>query len=120
MDKMWHGYVGVQRRGVISLPPELRQRLHLDEPGAQLEITERPDGVLEVRAALPVPADQAWFWTEQWQQREREVDEHVSAGRLTVHESADDFLSHVHHLAPDSDAGDPGGDRSDSGSDVAG
>ncbi len=94
----FHGYVGLQRRGVISLPAELRQRLHLDEPGAQLEITERADGVIELRPALPVPADQAWFWSEHWQQREREVDEHVAAGRVTVHESGDDFLTHLDKL----------------------
>ncbi|MEJ2867211.1 AbrB/MazE/SpoVT family DNA-binding domain-containing protein [Actinomycetospora sp. OC33-EN08] len=99
MEETWHGYVGVQRRGVIALPAELRQRLHLDEPGAQVEITERGDGVLELRPALPVPADQAWFWTEHWQNREREVDEHVTSGRVTVHASTDDFLAHVDAVA---------------------
>jgi AbrB family looped-hinge helix DNA binding protein len=57
----WHGYLGVQRLGVIALPAEVRRRLHLDEPGAQVEVIEREDGVLELRPALPVPAEQAWF-----------------------------------------------------------
>lgn len=94
----FHGYVGVQRRGLIALPTELRRRLHLDEPGAQLEVTERPDGVVELRPSLPVAADQAWFWTERWQEREREVDEHVTAGRVTVHEDGDGFLAHLDSL----------------------
>jgi hypothetical protein len=94
----FHGYVGLQSRGLIALPSELRRRMHLDEPGAQVEILERDDGVLELRAALPVPANQAWFWTEQWQRREREVDEHVASGEVTVHESTDDFLSHLDKL----------------------
>lgn len=98
MTDAWHGYLGVQQRGVIALPAELRRRLHLDEPGAQVEVTERADGVLELRAALPVPADQAWFWTEHWQQREREVDEHVAHGRVAVHESAEAFLNHLDSL----------------------
>jgi AbrB family looped-hinge helix DNA binding protein len=98
MSAEWHGYLGVQQRGVIALPAELRRRLHLDEPGAQVEVTERPDGVLELRPALPVPADQAWFWTEHWQQRERQVDEHLAGGRVTVHQSTDDFLSHLDSL----------------------
>ncbi|NMD45783.1 MAG: AbrB/MazE/SpoVT family DNA-binding domain-containing protein [Propionibacterium sp.] len=101
----FHGYVGVQRRGVIALPAGLRHRLHLDEPGAQVEIRERADGVIELRPALPVPADQAWFWTEHWQRREREVDEHVAAGRIEVHETADDFLSHLDHLDGNGRAG---------------
>lgn len=94
----FHGYVSLQSRGLIALPGDLRRRMHLDAPGAQVEITERADGVIELRAALPVPADQAWFWTEHWQNREREVDAHVAAGRVTVHESGDDFLGHLDRL----------------------
>ncbi len=91
----FHGYVSLQRRGVFALPAELRARLHLDEPGVQLEVTEREDGVVELRAALPVPADQAWFWKTHWQEREREVDAYVAAGEVTVHGDADAFPSHV-------------------------
>jgi len=94
----FHGYVGLQSRGLIALPTELRRRMHLDEPGAQVEILERDDGVVELRAALPVPADQAWFWTERWQRREHEVDEHVAAGDVVTHESTEDFLSHLDDL----------------------
>lgn len=101
MTATWHGYLSVQQRGVIALPADVRRRLHLDEPGAQLEVTERTDGVLELRPALPVPADQAWFWKEHWQEREREVDEHVAAGRIAVHESPDDFLQHLDDLSDD-------------------
>lgn len=91
-------YLGVQGRGTIALPVDVRRRLHLDEPGAQVEMIERDDGVIELRAALPVPADQRWFWSERWQEREREVDEHVAAGRLTRHESTEDFLDHLDGL----------------------
>lgn len=94
----FHGYVGLQSRGLIALPSELRRRMHLDEPGAQVEILERDDGVIELRAALPVPADQAWFWTEQWQRREREVDEHVARDEVAMHQSTDDFLTHLDEL----------------------
>jgi hypothetical protein len=67
---------------------------------AQVKILERGDGVIELRAALPVPAHQAWFWTEQWQRREREVDEHVARGEVAVHESPDDFLTHLDEIDP--------------------
>lgn len=94
-----HRYLGVQGRGTIALPADVRRRLHLDEPGAQLEMTERADGVIELRPALPVPADQRWFWTERWQEREREVDDQVAAGHVTVFESTEDFLLHLDELA---------------------
>lgn len=40
-------------------------------------------------------ADQAWFWKEAWQTREREVDEQVSSGHVDVHESTESFLAHL-------------------------
>ena len=94
----FHGYVGVQSRGVVALPAEVRRRLHLDEPGAQVEITEREDGVLELRPALPVRADQRWFWTERWQEREHEVDAHIAAGEVTAHEDGQALLDHLARL----------------------
>ena len=96
----------MQGRGVLSLPAELRRRTHLDEPGAQVEITEREDGVIELRPTLPVPAEQAWFWTEEWQRREREVDASVSAGRVLAYESTEDFLSALDMLADEAPSGD--------------
>lgn len=89
----YHGYTAVQTRGVIALPVALRRRLKLDRPGSQVEVTERDDGVIELRPSLPVPADQAWFWTDDWQRREREVDAHVAAGRVTSHESTDALIA---------------------------
>ena len=94
----YHGHVAVQRRGLVALPAALRKRLHLDEPGAQVEIVERADGVLELRPTLAVPATEAWFWEERHQAGEREVDAQVAAGETTVHASADDFMAHLDDL----------------------
>ena len=77
---------------LIALPPELRRRYQLDRPGAQVEITERPDGVLEIRPTLAIPASQAWFWTEAWQKREREADADIAAGRVTTYDDVDAFV----------------------------
>ncbi len=94
-------YVAVQARGTVALPAELRRRLHLDEPGAQVEITETEDGRIELRPLLPVPADQSWFWTERWQAMEREADEDIAAGRLTTHDSVDAMFEYLDRLPKD-------------------
>jgi bifunctional DNA-binding transcriptional regulator/antitoxin component of YhaV-PrlF toxin-antitoxin module len=93
-----HAFLTVQRRGTVALPPELRRRYRLDEPGAQVEITEREDGVLELRPLVAVPATEAWFWDERWQAGEREVAAHVAAGEVTEHASGEDFLAHLDAL----------------------
>jgi hypothetical protein len=38
-------------------------------------------------------ASQAWFWTPEWQAREREAEEDLAAGRFTRHESDEEFLA---------------------------
>lgn len=100
----FHGYIALQGRGVVALPVELRRRLGLDTDGAQMEVTEREDGVIELRPTVPVPADQAWFWAERWQQREREVDQHVAAGTATIYDSAEDFLAALESISDEQTA----------------
>ena len=97
----YHGYVALQGQGVVALPAELRRRLGLDAKGSQMEITEREDGVIELRPATAVPTDQAWFWAERWQRREREVDAHVAAGSVSSFKSTDDFLASLDAISDD-------------------
>ena len=94
-------YVAVQARGTVALPADLRRRLHLDEPGAQIQIIEQEDGRIELRAVLPVPADQAWFWTDRWQAMEREVDEHIAAGRVMTHDGPEAMFAYLDALPED-------------------
>jgi hypothetical protein len=37
--------------------------------------------------------DQAWFWTPEWQAKEREADRDIAEGRVTTYESGDDFAA---------------------------
>lgn len=82
-------------RGSITLPAHLRRRYRLDEPGAQVEVIDRPDGVIELHPVLPHRADQAWFWTDRWQAMEREVEEDVAAGRTRVSESIEAMFEDI-------------------------
>ncbi|GAA2472628.1 hypothetical protein [Winogradskya humida] len=45
-----------------------------------------------LRPAISVPASQAWFWTEGWQEGERRADADVVAGRTTTYDNVDDFM----------------------------
>jgi hypothetical protein len=80
VDDHFRGFLTMQARGVLALPPEVRRRWHLDRPGAQ------------VRPHLPVPVTQDWFWAPDWQRRESEADEDVRARLFTEHADVDDFL----------------------------
>jgi bifunctional DNA-binding transcriptional regulator/antitoxin component of YhaV-PrlF toxin-antitoxin module len=66
----------VDRRGTVNLPVGVRQGVDL------VEVVRREDGVIELRPRLVVDPAQAWFWSDQWQAREREADDDVAAGRV--------------------------------------
>ena len=86
-------HVAIQQRGVITLPAEVRRRLHLDRPGAQVRVVVRDDGVVELHPELPVAAEQVWFWSERWQRREREADDDVTAGRLATFDDVEELIT---------------------------
>lgn len=91
-------FVTIQARGTIALPADIRKRHHLDEPGAQVQVVEREDGVIELHPTVAVPASQAWFWTAEWQAGEREVDEQIARGELTTFDSVEDLVAHLDAL----------------------
>ena len=47
---------------------------------------------VEMIPARLVPRDQLWFWTPEWQKKEREADADIAAGRLKEFESVDDLM----------------------------
>lgn len=86
-------FITVQKRGVISLPPELRRRHRLDKAGAQVLVSEREDGVIELRPQVAIPADQLWFWSDRWQRMEQEADADIAAGRVERFDTAEDLIA---------------------------
>jgi len=75
------------QRGTVVLPKELRGDVEY------VEVVRRTDGVIELRPQVPVDADQAWFWSERWQQMEREADADIAAGRVRTYDDVESFLA---------------------------
>lgn len=68
------------------LPRQVRAALHVGED----------DDVAFVdtgRGFVVCPVDQAWYWTPEWQEREREADADLAVGRSRVFGSDEEFLS---------------------------
>jgi hypothetical protein len=38
---------------------------------------------------------QAWYWTAEWQEKEREVDEHLAAGRYRDFDDIEDLIRYL-------------------------
>jgi bifunctional DNA-binding transcriptional regulator/antitoxin component of YhaV-PrlF toxin-antitoxin module len=77
----------------LKLPEKIRRAAGLAEGDTvYLNIEDEGEAGLHVRIRKIDP-DQAWFWTPEWQAKEREADEDHAAGRFTTHDSDEEFLS---------------------------
>lgn len=95
------GFAAVQpRNGTVTIPAAVRRKFGLDKPGAQVEIVVHDDTIVLVPHAA-IPADQMWFWSKEWQGKEREVEHELAAGRRTTHESGEELIAHLDRLDAD-------------------
>ncbi len=72
--------VKVTRNFQVSIPKDVRARLNIEE-GDLVDVNER-DGEIVLTPKKLIDADQAWFWSREWQEGERHVDEDLRAGRM--------------------------------------
>lgn len=64
----------------ITIPKEVFDVLHL-EVGDFLDTCVKDDAIVLVPKKLVAKA-QEWFWTKEWQEKEREVDEAIARGEV--------------------------------------
>jgi antitoxin (DNA-binding transcriptional repressor) of toxin-antitoxin stability system len=84
-----------------ELPPDPGRELVLTPE--EVEAVERDGEVLiltrdgrPVAKLAAIDRDQAWFWTPEWQAKEREVDEERAAGGPgLVFDSGDEFIAYL-------------------------
>lgn len=80
----------------ISIPKSIMEALVL-KPGdeVEFEIKNRKVHLVPVKT-VKIPRDQAWFWTEEWQGKEKEADRDHEKGRFKEFDGLDDLLRDLH------------------------
>jgi AbrB family looped-hinge helix DNA binding protein len=86
--------VQVRKKAQVTLPQSVRQELGIEE-GDFLDIQVR-SGEIVLKVKKLVDKDQAWFWTNRWQQGEKEVEEDIRAGRLYNFPDAKQAVAFLH------------------------
>ncbi|MBV2362051.1 AbrB/MazE/SpoVT family DNA-binding domain-containing protein [Streptomonospora nanhaiensis] len=78
----------MRRRNQLTVPAEIVEALHIRE-GDEVEFTVDANGDVHLRGLMVVPADQRWYWTDDWQRGEREASEQIEAGEGAVYDHVD-------------------------------
>jgi AbrB family looped-hinge helix DNA binding protein len=72
----------ISTKGQVSIPKEVRKSLNL-KPGDEVDFrVEGNCAMLIPVKTIKIPRDQVWFWTKEWQEKEREAEEDIKAGRV--------------------------------------
>jgi antitoxin MazE len=85
--------VKVARRGQITLPASLRKAAQIQEGDYLRFMIE--NGTISVVVQKLVDRDQAYFWTREWQEGEREADEDIRMGRLKTFDSVGELIAEL-------------------------
>ena len=73
--------IQIRGHGQITIPKKIRDLFDLKD-GDVLVIEEHADGILIKPRKLLDPS-QAWFWSEEWQERERAAAEDIKTGDVS-------------------------------------
>ena len=89
--------IQVRKKAQITLPQSVRQTLNIEE-GDFLDVRVE-DGEIVLRVKKLVDKDQAWFWTNRWQEGEKQAEEDLRSGRTHRFESADGAVEYLSEKA---------------------
>ena len=82
--------VSVQRRNLISLPKEVRQKLNIGE-GDVLDVRIEGNKIIMEPFKL-IPSSQTYFWAEKTQRDMIEAKNDVESGRVREFQTMEEFL----------------------------
>lgn len=80
----------LRTRAQITLPKDFVKRLGLKE-GDNLDIQIEDDKIV-IKPVLIIDKSQAWFWSKEWQEEEKEVDEEIKAGKIKTAKNLDELM----------------------------
>jgi AbrB family looped-hinge helix DNA binding protein len=86
----------LREKSQITLPKEVVAELKIKK-GDNLEIIVQ-DGKIIITPVLVIDKDQAWLWTKEWQDGEREADEDIRMGRVSKAMNLDELMEHLDKL----------------------
>ena len=89
--------IQVRKKAQLTLPLSVREKLGVEE-GDYMDVQVR-DSEIVLKLKKLIDKDQAWFWTERWQQGEKEAEEDIRAGRVHNFPDAKKAIDYVHSRA---------------------
>jgi AbrB family looped-hinge helix DNA binding protein len=84
----------LRNKGQITVPSEVRAVLGAEE-GDDLLYYADEHGRIILSRSLVVPPEQAWFWSERWQNLEHKTQADIDAGQLKSFDTVTNALNYL-------------------------
>ena len=89
--------VKISPSGQVRIPKEIMKTLSVSQ-GDYIDF-EVHEGNVCVRGKRLMAIDQAWFWTKEWQEAEKEAERDIREGRISQpFKSAEEAMAHLKQL----------------------
>ena len=89
--------IQVRKKAQLTIPQSVRQKLGIEE-GDFLDVRVR-SGEIVLKVKKLIDKEQAWFWTNRWQQGEKEAEENILAGRVHRFPDSKSAVAFLHRRA---------------------
>lgn len=83
----------IQRNFQITIPSAIRKIFNL-KVGDLVEF-EVVNDEIKIKPKVVMDKSQSWFWTKDWQKREKEVEKNFREGKILVSETVEDFIKEI-------------------------
>lgn len=80
----------LRNRSQVTLPSDIVKKMKLKE-GDKLDIIQEDDTII-IKPVLVIDRSQAWFWSEQWQEKEAEADADIKKGKALEAANVKDLI----------------------------
>jgi len=70
----------IRSRSQITIPSEIIKKLNLQQ-GDTLEVEVEGDQIV-LRPVVAIPKNQAYFWTKEWQQEEKQIQSDIETDKI--------------------------------------
>lgn len=82
----------VTRNFQITIPASIRKLFHIHQ-GSIISFSVK-QGEIVLKPKVLIDEDQTWFWTKEWQQGEKEVEQARQKGEVVSFDSVDAMRKH--------------------------
>jgi len=83
--------------GQVTIPREVREKLHC-QIGDYFQVQIEKNG-LRLFPARIIDPTQDWFWTKEWQQKEKTAEEDLEKDQYSTFKNTKDALKHLKDLS---------------------